>query len=102
MITPTALTAPAPAALPSAAPDASPLPSAAQLAAYGSPSLLLIVAGVVVVAVLLGAFWWGSRRAAARRDPGARPAEQSPPARAREDSWQTPDDSAPGDDGHRP
>ncbi|MFJ6941005.1 DUF6479 family protein [Streptomyces sp. NPDC101132] len=102
MITPTALTAPAIGSLPSAGPDAAPLPSAAQLAAYGSPSLLLIVAGVVVVAVLLGAFWWGSRRAAARKDPGARPAHQPPPARAREDSWQTPDDSAPGPDDRRP
>ncbi|MFI8103859.1 DUF6479 family protein [Streptomyces sp. NPDC086023] len=102
MITPSALTAPAPASLPSAAPDAAPFPSAAQLAAYGSPSLLLILAGLVVVAVLLGAFWWGSRRAAARKDPGARPARQPRPARAREDSWQTPDESAPGADDHRP
>ncbi|MFG2989119.1 DUF6479 family protein [Streptomyces sp. NPDC048257] len=66
------------------------------LAASGSSSLLLIVAGVVVAALLISAFWYGSRRAAARKDPGARPADQNRAARARQDSWQTPDDSGTG------
>ncbi|MFF5707323.1 DUF6479 family protein [Streptomyces sp. NPDC012794] len=68
------------------------------LAASGSPSLLLILAGVVVAALLVGAFWYGSRRAAARRDPGARPADQNPAARARQDSWREPDDPGAGHD----
>ncbi|MCY0943009.1 MULTISPECIES: DUF6479 family protein [Streptomyces] len=62
------------------------------LAADGSTSLFLIVAGVVVAALLIGAFWYGSRRAAKLKDPGARPADQSPQAQARQDSWQTPDE----------
>ncbi|MCX5613459.1 MULTISPECIES: DUF6479 family protein [unclassified Streptomyces] len=62
------------------------------LAASGSSSLLLIVAGVVVVALLIAAFWYGSRRVEARKDPGAQSADQSPPARARQDSWQRPDE----------
>ncbi|WP_328296923.1 DUF6479 family protein [Streptomyces sp. NBC_00435] len=66
--------------------------SSLPLAASSSSSLVLIVAGVVVVALLISAFWYGSRRAAARKDPGARSVDQSPPARARQDSWQTPDD----------
>ncbi|WP_030758911.1 MULTISPECIES: DUF6479 family protein [unclassified Streptomyces] len=75
-----------------------------QLAASGSTSLFLTAAGVLVAALLIGAFWYGSRRTARRRDPGARPAEQSPQAQARSDSWRT-----PGNDGderqqeqHRP
>ncbi|WP_411104086.1 DUF6479 family protein [Streptomyces sp. cmx-4-9] len=74
------------------------------LAAAGSSSLFLIVAGVVVAGLLIAAFWYGSRRTAAGTDPGARPADQSPPARAREDSWQTPDegDTAPGPQRPRP
>lgn len=64
------------------------------LAASNSSSLFLIVAGVVVAAILIAAFWYGSRRAARRRDPGARPADQNPQARAREDSWQTPEDGS--------
>lgn len=73
------------------------------LAASGFPSLFLIVIGVVVAALLIAAFWYGTKRAAARKDPGARPSTQSPPARARQDSWQTPDDSGPGaDPQHRP
>ncbi|WP_030194503.1 DUF6479 family protein [Streptomyces sp. NRRL S-87] len=71
------------------------------LAAVGSPSLWMIAAGVVVVAVLISAFWYGSRRVRARRDPGARPMDHTPPARAREDSWQTPDESTGGPDGPR-
>ncbi|MFE9629426.1 DUF6479 family protein [Streptomyces sp. NPDC006463] len=63
-----------------------------QLAASGSASLFLILAGVVVVVLLIAAFWYGSRRAAARRDPGAQPADQSPQARTRQESWQTPDE----------
>ncbi|WP_327280541.1 MULTISPECIES: DUF6479 family protein [unclassified Streptomyces] len=62
------------------------------LAASGSPSLFLLLAGVVVVVLLVGAFWYGSRRAAARKDPGARPSDQGPAARARQESWRTPDD----------
>lgn len=50
-------------------------------------------AGVVVVVLLVGAFWYGSRRSARRRAP-ARPVEQNPVARGREDSWQTPDGNA--------
>lgn len=68
------------------------------LAASGSPSLFLIMVGVVVAALLIGAFWYGARRAAARKDPGARPSDQSPPARARQESWQAPDDSGTGPD----
>lgn len=67
--------------------------SSLPLAASGSSSLFLIVAGLVVVALLISAFWYGSRRAAARKDPGARPADQGPRARARQDSWKTPDDT---------
>ncbi|MEU9303840.1 DUF6479 family protein [Streptomyces sp. NPDC048269] len=63
------------------------------LAASGFPSLFLIVVGLVVVALLIGAFWYGTRRAATRKDPGARPSDQSPPSRARQESWRTPDDS---------
>ncbi|MFD3548861.1 DUF6479 family protein [Streptomyces sp. NPDC058655] len=70
------------------------------LAASSTSSLLLIVAGVVVAALLIAAFWYGSRRTAARKDPGARPADQSPAAQARQDSWETPDDS--GQQGTRP
>ncbi|GHE64785.1 hypothetical protein CP980_32430 [Streptomyces vinaceus] len=62
------------------------------LAAEGQGALFLIFAGVVVVVLLIGAFWYGSRRSARRRAP-ARPAEQNPVARGREDSWQTPDGS---------
>ncbi|WP_404953377.1 DUF6479 family protein [Streptomyces sp. 147326] len=69
------------------------------LAAAGSSSLFLIVAGVLVAALLIAAFWYGSRRTARRRDPGARSADQSPQARARQDSWQTPEDDA--DQQHR-
>ncbi|MFJ5546478.1 DUF6479 family protein [Streptomyces sp. NPDC093225] len=69
------------------------------LAASGSPSLWMIAAGVVVVAVLLGAFWYGSRRVRAGKDPGARPGNHTPPAQAREDSWQTPDESTSAADG---
>lgn len=65
------------------------------LAATGSPPLFLIAVGVVVAALLVAAFWYGSRRVAARKDPGARLSEQPPPARARNDSWQTPDDTDP-------
>ncbi|CAM5667792.1 hypothetical protein SAVIM338S_06946 [Streptomyces avidinii] len=71
------------------------------LAASNSSSLFLIVAGVVVAALLIAAFWYGSRRTARRRDPGARPADQTPQARAREDSWQTPDED-PGQQHPRP
>ncbi|MFI5669800.1 DUF6479 family protein [Streptomyces sp. NPDC051704] len=60
------------------------------LAAEGHGALFLIFAGVVVVVLLIGALWYGSRRSARRRAP-ARPAEQNPAARGREDSWQTPD-----------
>ncbi|MEU9027121.1 DUF6479 family protein [Streptomyces sp. NPDC048383] len=67
------------------------------LAASGSSSLFLILAGVVVAALLIVAFWYGSRRTAARKDPGARPVDQSPTARARQDSWQTPDDAGNDD-----
>ncbi|MGW2681458.1 DUF6479 family protein [Streptomyces sp. NPDC001436] len=63
------------------------------LAASGSPSLLLILVGLVLVALLIGAFRYGSRRAAARKDPGARPCDQSPQAGARRDSWQRPEDA---------
>ncbi|MFF3214260.1 DUF6479 family protein [Streptomyces sp. NPDC002886] len=63
------------------------------LAAEATSSLLLIIVGVVVALLLIGAFWYGSRRSARRRAP-AQPAQQSPEARARQDSWQTPD----GDD----
>ncbi|WP_030775065.1 DUF6479 family protein [Streptomyces sp. NRRL F-2664] len=73
--------------------------AAHQLAAEGQGSLFLILAGVAVALLLIGAFWYGSRRAARRRAP-ARPAEQNPVARAREDSWQTPD--ADADAGGRP
>ncbi|MFE9928484.1 DUF6479 family protein [Streptomyces sp. NPDC005533] len=69
------------------------------LAAEGQGAFLLVFAGVVVVALLLGAFWCGSRRSARRRAP-ARPAEQNPAARQREDSWRTPHDNA-GDQGPR-
>ncbi|MDJ0382327.1 DUF6479 family protein [Streptomyces sp. G-G2] len=65
------------------------------LAAAGSSSLFLIAVGVIVAALLIAAFWYGSRRAAARKDPGAQPLDQSPPARARQDSWRTPDDTNP-------
>ncbi|MET9605949.1 DUF6479 family protein [Streptomyces sp. NPDC006512] len=61
------------------------------LAAEGQGALFLLLAGVVVVVVLIGAFWYGSRRSRRRRAP-ARPAEQNPVAREREDSWRTPDD----------
>ncbi|MFF1495272.1 DUF6479 family protein [Streptomyces sp. NPDC058304] len=54
--------------------------------------VFLIVVGVVIVAFLIAAFWYGARRAAARRDLGAQPTDQSPRARARQKSWQTPDD----------
>ncbi|MFD3871876.1 DUF6479 family protein [Streptomyces sp. NPDC058623] len=67
------------------------------LAASGSSSLFLILAGVVVAALLIVAFWYGSRRTAARKDPGAAPVDQSPAARARQDSWQTPDDAGNDD-----
>ncbi|WP_327260209.1 DUF6479 family protein [Streptomyces sp. NBC_01232] len=66
------------------------------LAASGSSSLFLIMAGVVVAALLVSAFWYGSRRAATRKDPGAQPSEQSRAARARQDSWQTPDGPGTG------
>ncbi|MFJ3832297.1 MULTISPECIES: DUF6479 family protein [unclassified Streptomyces] len=66
------------------------------LAASGSSSLFLIIAGVIVAALLVSAFWYGSRRAAARKDPGARPSDQSRAARARQDSWQTPDEPGTG------
>ncbi|MER6448083.1 DUF6479 family protein [Streptomyces venezuelae] len=71
-----------------------------QLAASGSTSLFLIVAGVLVAALLIGAFWYGARRTVRRRDPGARPAEQSRQARARSGSWSTPGDET--DQQHRP
>ncbi|MFE3581125.1 DUF6479 family protein [Streptomyces vinaceus] len=67
------------------------------LAAEGQGAFFLIFAGVIVVVLLIGAFWYGSRRSARRRAP-ARPAEQNPVARGREDSWQTPDGST-GDRG---
>ncbi|MER5415170.1 DUF6479 family protein [Streptomyces virginiae] len=63
------------------------------LAAEGQGALFLMFAGVVVVVLLVGAFWYGSRRSARRRAP-ARPVEQNPVARGREDSWQTPDGNA--------
>ncbi|MGW6843569.1 DUF6479 family protein [Streptomyces sp. NPDC054958] len=63
------------------------------LAASAFPSLYLILVGVIVVVLLIGAFWYGTRRAAARKDPGTRPSEQGPAARARRESWQTPDDA---------
>lgn len=63
------------------------------LAASTSPSVFLILAGVVIVALLVSAFLYGAKRAAARKDPGARPSDQGPAARARSDSWQTPDDA---------
>ncbi|MER7955791.1 DUF6479 family protein [Streptomyces sp. NPDC096030] len=66
------------------------------LAAAGSSSLLLIVVGVAVASLLVTAIWVGTRRAAARRDPGARPVDQNSPARARQDSWESPDDSERG------
>ncbi|MEV0000462.1 DUF6479 family protein [Streptomyces sp. NPDC050848] len=69
------------------------------LAAAGSSSLLLIVVGVAVAALLVAAIWYGSRRVAARKEPGARPVDQNPAARARQNSWETPDDPehrAPG------
>lgn len=72
------------------------------LAASGFPSLFLVLAGVVVAAVLIAAFWYGSRRTAARKDPGAQPPDQSPPARARQDSWQTPDGDSGNDPGSQP
>ncbi|MEV6578602.1 DUF6479 family protein [Streptomyces sp. NPDC051582] len=62
------------------------------LAAEGQGAFFLIFAGVVVVVLLIGAFWYGSRRSARRRAP-ARPAEQNPVARGREDSWQDGDTS---------
>ncbi|MFD6891138.1 DUF6479 family protein [Streptomyces sp. NPDC059957] len=62
-------------------------------AAEAFSSLLLIVIGVVVALLLIGAFWYGGRRSARRNSP-AQPAQQNPSARAREDSWQTPDDGA--------
>ncbi|MFJ4776017.1 DUF6479 family protein [Streptomyces sp. NPDC088762] len=65
------------------------------IAAGYSPSLFLILAGVVVAALLIAAFWYGTRRTAARKDPGAQPPDQSPPARARQESWQTPDEADP-------
>ncbi|MFE2547533.1 DUF6479 family protein [Streptomyces sp. NPDC059355] len=65
------------------------------LAAEGQGAFFLVFAGVVVVVLLIGAFWYGSRRSARRRLP-ARPAEQNPVARGREDSWQTPDASPGG------
>ncbi|MFI5762414.1 MULTISPECIES: DUF6479 family protein [unclassified Streptomyces] len=65
------------------------------LAAEATGSLLLIIVGVLVAVLLTGAFWYGSRRSARRRAP-ARPAQQNPEARARQDSWQTPDDDGPG------
>ncbi|MGW1774848.1 DUF6479 family protein [Streptomyces sp. NPDC002104] len=65
------------------------------LAAEAAGSLLLIVVGVVVALLLIGAFWYGSRRSARRRAP-AQPAQQNAEARARQDSWQTPDDEGPG------
>ncbi|WP_326593112.1 DUF6479 family protein [Streptomyces sp. NBC_01294] len=68
--------------------------ASAPLAATASSSLFLIIAGVIVAALLIASFWYGTRRVARRRDPGARPAEQSPQAQARQDAWQTPDDSA--------
>ncbi|MFD6891851.1 DUF6479 family protein [Streptomyces sp. NPDC059957] len=64
------------------------------LAAEAISSLLLIIIGVVVAVLLIGAFWYGSRRSARRRAP-ASPAQQNPEARARQDSWQTPDDDGP-------
>ncbi|MFK0238571.1 DUF6479 family protein [Streptomyces vinaceus] len=70
------------------------------LAAEGQGAFFLIFAGVVLVVLLIGAFWYGSRRSARRRAP-ARPAEQNPVARGREDSWQTPDGSS-SDRGPRP
>ncbi|MGW7437640.1 DUF6479 family protein [Streptomyces sp. NPDC054849] len=68
--------------------------ASAPLAATVSSSLFLIIAGVIVAALLIAAFWYGTRRLSRRRDPGARPAEQNLQAQARQDSWQTPDDSA--------
>ncbi|MFJ7272360.1 DUF6479 family protein [Streptomyces sp. NPDC099050] len=65
------------------------------LAAEAISSLLLIIIGVAVAVLLIGAFWYGSRRSARRRAP-AGPAQQNPEARARQDSWQTPDDDGPG------
>ncbi|MBT2449780.1 hypothetical protein J7F03_22420 [Streptomyces sp. ISL-43] len=62
------------------------------LAATGSSSLFLIIAGVIVAALLIAAFCYGTRRTARRSDPGARPADQSPQARARQNSWHTPED----------
>ncbi|MEU9109282.1 DUF6479 family protein [Streptomyces xanthophaeus] len=64
------------------------------LAAEAFSSLLMIIIGVVVALLLIGAFWYGSRRSARRRAP-ARPAQQNPVARARQDSWETPDDDGP-------
>ncbi|MEU9039913.1 DUF6479 family protein [Streptomyces sp. NPDC048352] len=72
--------------------------ASAALAASGSPSLLLILAGVVVAALLIGAFWYGTRRVAARKDPGALPSDQSAAARARQESWQAPDERGAGPD----
>ncbi|MGG8407860.1 DUF6479 family protein [Streptomyces sp. 12297] len=62
------------------------------LAITGTSSLFLIIVGVLVAALLIGSFWYGSRRLARRADPGVRPAEQPPRARAREESWQSPED----------
>ncbi|MEU4358320.1 DUF6479 family protein [Streptomyces virginiae] len=70
------------------------------LAAEGQGALFLIFAGVVVAVLLIGAFWYGSRRAARRRPP-ARPADQNPVARGREDSWQTPEGDDAGGRGPR-
>ncbi|MEV6734274.1 DUF6479 family protein [Streptomyces sp. NPDC051364] len=71
------------------------------LAASGLSPLPLIAAGVIVAALLIAAVWYGSQRTARRSDPGARPADQSPQARARQDSWQTPEDD-PGQHYPRP
>nr|WSX48053.1 DUF6479 family protein [Streptomyces sp. NBC_00974] len=71
------------------------------LAASSSSSLFLIVVGVIVAALLIAAFWYGARRSAHRRDPGARPADQTPQAQARQGSWQTPEED-PGQQHPRP
>ncbi|MGW6566318.1 DUF6479 family protein [Streptomyces sp. NPDC054975] len=63
------------------------------LAATLGSSLFLIIVGVVVAGLLVAAIWFGIRRVSARRAAGATPpTEPNPPARARRDSWETPDD----------